>query len=242
MRIVIAGPPKTGNVWLKCLLAATYGLRVIPSHSVSKQPDIVLLKRWIEQGRFDDGTIFHQHHDYSVELCDLIEAVPARIITIIRDPYDVWVSSFFTLQREATDNTRPGRRRSRRVALMGKPIDHPDVLRQLRRGGYRKNLQKANEWLHSGRSTVVRYEALKRDELGELKHLTDQIAPVEVERLEYATETCSAENMRRMSASLAKHVRKATVGDSRNHLTEAHLAIFRERYGDLIRSLGYEVR
>ena len=27
MRIVIAGPPKTGNMWLKCLLGRAYGLR-----------------------------------------------------------------------------------------------------------------------------------------------------------------------------------------------------------------------
>ena len=34
----------------------------------------------------------------------------------------------------------------------------------------------------------------------------------------------------------------AKVGDSRDRLTEAHLAIFRERYADQIHSLGYEVR
>jgi hypothetical protein len=38
------------------------------------------------------------------------------------------------------------------------------------------------------------------------------------------------------------NVRAATVGDSRERLTEAHLAIFRECYADQIRSLGYEVR
>jgi hypothetical protein len=27
MRIVIAGPPKTGNMWLKCLLGRIYALR-----------------------------------------------------------------------------------------------------------------------------------------------------------------------------------------------------------------------
>lgn len=39
-----------------------------------------------------------------------------------------------------------------------------------------------------------------------------------------------------------QRIRAATVGDSRNHLSDARLAIFRERYGDLILRLGYEVR
>ena len=41
---------------------------------------------------------------------------------------------------------------------------------------------------------------------------------------------------------MAWHVRTAKVGDSVEKLTEAQLAIFRERHADLIRSLGYEVR
>jgi hypothetical protein len=41
---------------------------------------------------------------------------------------------------------------------------------------------------------------------------------------------------------MAWHVRTAKVGDSRERLGEAHLSLFRERHGDLIRSLGYTVR
>jgi hypothetical protein len=41
---------------------------------------------------------------------------------------------------------------------------------------------------------------------------------------------------------MAMHVRSGTVGESKQHLTEAHLAVFRDQYADLIRALGYEVR
>jgi hypothetical protein len=37
-------------------------------------------------------------------------------------------------------------------------------------------------------------------------------------------------------------VRVARVGDSREKLGPAHLELFRDRYGDIIRELGYEVR
>ena len=106
---------------------------------------------------------------------------------------------------------------------------------------YRGNLRRADEWLHSGRAVVLRYEDLTHDPMDALARATDQIAAVAPERIARAIEECSAENMRQRRG-MAKHVRTATVGDSKNHLGEEHFRIFRERYGDLIRRLGYEVR
>ena len=239
MRIVIAAPPKAGNVWLKCLLGSIYQLRQIGPKGAPERAKLDSFREWVEAGRFRDGIIYHQHYDYSPELADLIEAVPAHLVTIVRDPYDTFVSSYFTLQNHIDDERRKGRRSD---VLMGKPLDHPDVLAFLDAGGFRNNMVKANSWLHSGRAAAVRYEDLHRDPMGTLKRLTDQIEPVEPERIEAAIEACSAENMRRVSAKKAQHVRVAKVGDSRERLGEAHLAIFRDRYADLIRSLGYEVR
>ena len=130
-----------------------------------------------------------------------------------------------------------------RDVLIDKPLDHPDVLAFLAdEQGFRAFLVRANDWLHSGRAVVFRYEELHRDPVGALQRGADRIAPVAPERIAQAVEACSVENMRSRFANQAWRVRTATVGDSRNHLTEAHLAIFRERHADLIRSLGYEVR
>ena len=76
----------------------------------------------------------------------------------------------------------------------------------------------------------------------ELKRVTDQIEPVDLATIEAAVEACTAENMRKMSEKMSTHVRSGKVGESREKLSEAHFAIFRERYADLIEKLGYEVR
>jgi sulfotransferase family protein len=238
MRIVIAAPPKTGNMWLKCLLGSIYELEWLKRAEVPLRPDPADFKEWVEQGGFRDGTIFHQHYRYSEEFCRVVEAVPAHLITIIRDPYDAFVSTYFTIQQRAAEGNLKG---GTSDVLAGKPLDHPDVLAYLDNGGYRGNWVRADEWLHSGRAVVVRYEDLHRDPTDTLTRVTDQIAPVAPERIARAIETCSAENMRQRSRAMAKHVRTATVGESKNHLGEQHLAIFR-RYADLIRALGYEVR
>ncbi|MDP9365637.1 MAG: sulfotransferase domain-containing protein [Chloroflexota bacterium] len=238
MRIVIAGPPKTGNVWLKCILSNAYGLKILGPKETPERPRVPLFREWVAAGGFPDGTIYHQHYDYSDELADALAAIPAHVVTIVRDPYDTFVSSYFTIQQHKDDGQRKGRRTDQ---LLDKPLDHPDVLEYLRQGGFRSNMVRAKAWMESGRTAVVRYEDLHGDPVGALERLTAQIAPVERTRLEQAVDACSAENMRKSNRT-SKHVRAAKVGDSKERLNEDHLAIFREQHADLVRSLGYEVR
>ena len=241
MRIVIVSPPKSGNHWIKCLLSRIYDLDWLRGKDkVGTQPEA--FAEWVAQGAFPDGTIFHQHCRFSRKLCDVIEAVPAHIVTIVRDPYDVFVSLYSWMQDRAAHGVVRERARPR-DGLFGKPLDHPDVLAYLA-DEFGANLMRANGWLHSGRAVVVRYENLHRDPVGELTQATNQIAPVSRERIEAAIAACHADNMRQMAAlpKLAWHVRSAKVGESHERLSEPHLVVFRERHADLIRSLGYEVR
>jgi hypothetical protein len=239
VRIVIAGPPKTGNMWLKCLLGRAYGLRWLRAFETPASPELPSLRTWLADGRFPDGTIFHQHYDFAPEVADALDAVPAHLVTIVRDPYDAFVSTYHTLQQHAAENNQKGRKFTE---LMGKALDDSAVVEFLRKGGYRNNLQKARDWATSGRAVVVRYEDLIRDPLAALRHVTTQIAPVGDDRLETAIEYCRADRMRERTKGGSKHVRTATVGDSVRQLTPAHLEAFREAYGDIIAELGYPVR
>jgi len=238
MRIVIAGPPKAGNVWLKCLLASIYDLQALGPKRSPERPTLDAFQTWVGQDQFKDGTVFHQHYNYSVELADAIAAVPAHIVTIVRDPYDMFVSSFSTIQK----HTEGPRAKRRKVDILGgKPLDHPDVIAWLQRGGFENSLVKASQWVGSGRTSVVHYEALMADPLAELTRLSERIEAASPERIAGAVEGCSADSMRQNSRT-AGHVRVAKVGDSRARLTASHLEIFHDRYAELIRSLGYDVR
>jgi hypothetical protein len=239
VRIIIAGPPKAGNVWLKCILGHIYNLRPLLNRETPQRPQFHLLRDWVKAGNFPDDTIFHQHYDYSEELVDLIDTVPAHAVTIIRDPYDGFVSSYFTIQQHKDDGRRSGRRTD---VMIGKSLSDPDVIAYLRHGGFRNNMRRAREWLESGRTQIVRYERLHSDPIEELRAVTDAIQPVPDEQIAAALETCSADNMRKMGGERSKHVRAAKVGDSREKLNDEHLAVFREKYADMIHALGYEVR
>ncbi len=238
MRIVISSAPKSGNRWLKCLLRQIYDLRAL--HGREKpptQPDA--FRAWAVD-RFPEGTIFHQHCRFSSPLCDVIDAVPARIASIVRDPYDVFLSYYYWVQEQARH--RPHRDADRpKDDLVGKPLDDPAVLTFLAEQ-FGANLERASGWLHSGRAIIVRYEGLKHDPVAELTIVTDQLTPMPEASIAHAIETCRAENMRQMGRQKNWQVSDAQLGATREGLHESHLAVFRERYTDLVQSLGYDVR
>jgi hypothetical protein len=239
VRIVIAGPPKTGNMWLKCLLGRAYGLRWLRGFETPERADLQALESWLAANRFPDGTIFHQHYDYAPEVADALDAAPAHLVTIVRDPYDAFVSTYYTLQQHSSENNQKGRKFTE---LMGKPLNDPVVIEFLRQGGYRNNLEKARAWANSRRAVVLRYESLIQDPLAELRRATELIAPIDVESLETAIDYCRADRMRERTKGGSKHVRTATVGDSERQLTADHFEAFREAYAEIIAELGYPVR
>jgi hypothetical protein len=256
MRIVITSPPKMGNKWIKCLLSRVYDLEWIVGQD-SPNTNIERFERFVRDGRFPDNTIFHQHCRYKPPLCDLIEEIPAHLVTIVRDPYDAFVSMYHWIQTRTDYDRERGRVRRKRQrardavaglaterprnAMVGKPIDDPLVLQYLA-NEYGPLIERAAEWVHSGRAIVVRYEQLHRDPVAELTRVTNAIEPVDVVRIQQAIDACSIDNMRKMSKRMSFHVRAAEVGGSHETLDESHLSIFRDKYGELVSSLGYEVR
>jgi hypothetical protein len=240
MRIVVSAPPKTGNHWIGCLLSTIYGLQwpTPGGHAATGSPET--LETFVRSGGFPDSSMFHHHTRFHRRLCDVIDAIPAHHVTIVRDPYDVFVSMYYWEQERSSRGL--GRDRPRpRNAMYGKPLDHEDVLAFLA-GAFGSHIARAEGWLHSGRAITVRYEELHSDPVSALQRVTDQIEPATVAHIETAIDACRAEKVRQQDEKMAWHVRAAKVGDSRDKLGAAHLAIFRDVHGDLIRSLGYEVR
>lgn len=226
-------------MWLKCLLGRAYGLRWLRPHETPRQADLQALEGWLRTSSFPDDTIFHQHYDYSPEIVSLLQAVPATIVTIVRDPYDAFVSTYYTMQLHAESANQKGRKFTE---LMGKALDDPEVVGFLREGGYENNLRKGRDWALSGDAVLFRYEDLIADPLQALGAASPAIGPIDPKQFDVAVEYCTADRMRERTKGGKKHVRSATVGDSRKKLSQDHYDAFRVAYAELIRDLGYAVR
>jgi hypothetical protein len=234
MRIVIASPPKTGNVWVKTLLSKIYGLKVLEDEPRGT-PEAFLKK--VERGWFEQNSIFHQHFRPTEDFVDLAKELNCILITTLRNPYDAFVSFYFHIQNNSRQFAEP----HPNAKILGKPIDHPDVIRfaGTRKGGFGAQLVWARRWVACECSHIIRYEDLHSDPLAALRKVTDAIQPMTDAEIQHAIDESSAEKMRGLSRSLRRHVRKATVGDWRNHLNNDHLTAFRENYPGIIRKLGY---
>lgn len=242
MRILIVAPPKTGNSWLKCLFSSAYGLDWLTADRVPGGTSLDGFATWLASGGFPDNAVFHHHYDYSPELVALATADSIHLATILRDPYDMFVSRYFFAQAQADNEKRAGKAVDRTPdAMVGKAIDDPVVLAYLA-DPFGAELQKGIDWLESGASVVVRYERLVDRPEEELSGATDRIQPISPDRVRAAIEACQAETLLRSRKGLKRRIRAATSGDWRNHLTPIHLDIFRDRHADRIRALGYEVR
>ena len=103
-------------------------------------------------------------------------------------------------------------------------------------------MRRAKEWLESGRTLVVRYERLHSDPIEELRPVTDRSSRCRTSASPPRWRAAAPTTCARWVVERSKHVRAAKVGDSREKLNDEHLAVFREKYADMIRALGYEVR
>lgn len=237
MKIIIASPPKTGNIWLKCLLASIYRLEDLGEGPTADEDS---LEKHIEEGWFKEHSIFHQHYYPSDRVLELASRVNAQLVTTIRNPYDVFVSLYYYVQNFPELFTPE----HNLTFMLGKPIDHPEILAYIglkTAGGFGYHVDMALNWIACKRSVIVPYERLRAHTFWELLRATNKIALANWFRISPAIDECSADVMRKKSAANKRHIRKASVGDYRNHLTAAHYEIFRSEYGEEIRALGYEV-
>lgn len=235
MRIIIASTPKTGNIWAKCLLANIYNLGILFKPPKNEKE----LNVNIDNGWFEEDSIFHQHFPPTEFFFNLVDSIDCKIVTTIRNPYDTFISLFYFVQNFPKQFNYPN---NPLHVLYGKSIDHADVLDYISRAdGFGVHIRVANKWIESGRSTIIRYENLHNTPKLELKEVTDRISPVTNDVIGEAILACTAEKMRRQKKNWDKHIRKAEINDWQNHLTETHLDIFRRKYGDLIKNLGYKV-
>lgn len=224
MRIVVVAPPRTGNLWLKCLLGRAYGLTPLLPGAAPARGSVASVRAWAAAGGFPDNTILHLHYNYSPGLAAALKEVPAHLVTIARDPHDMLVSIHRAAQRPPP---RPDRQQSPSASLLaGKALDDPAVVDYIATD-FRTQLQKADAWVQSGSATVVRFEVLRADPKAVLESLMVSLGPAQPERLDRAISSC------RSTDAAADPSFHDEVGDA----TRREL---RHRFSTLVRRLGYE--
>ena len=200
LKIMVVSTPKTGNTWVKNLLANVYGLPLVQVGVSFDAAEVDALgRRWIT----------HQHYKVTPDIVDYGRRNGITFVTTIRHPGDALVSKFHFVQsldgRWAWTDDDP----SPDLLHDGETIgEHTLAYVQ---HDFADSLDTSLGWMQSAESHVVRYEDLWRDPVAALQALTASIRPVSLERIEQSIEVCDFDLMRAMSGD--DFFRKGTVGD-----------------------------
>lgn len=153
----------------------------------------------------------------------LMEALPeSRMIFLLRDPRDVAASSFDAYSkggwfRERRENIRPGTSK-----MFSRYDDNPVAQTESVAKGYLAQVEKAGEAYdqHEGPKTLVRYEDLVADTLGEMIRMHEELGiAVDSEELSRVVREHSWDNIPEENRGAGKFYRKGTPGSWREDLS-----------------------
>ncbi|MGI9254078.1 MAG: sulfotransferase, partial [Thermomicrobiales bacterium] len=192
LRIIVTAPPGSGQVWLTHTLASIYDLDVLSGDArpVGRRRGSCQLRA---DGQFAQGAIFRTHSAYGRKLVERWQSVPANIVTIVRDPYDL----FAAMHHHVQTSSHPAAldRLPRRFSMAGNHIEDEQAIRYLT-DDFDRVLRRSVRWALDDRVHRVRFEDLRDDPVRTIAHLTAQIEPVPPGRIEYALQSAIIERRR----------------------------------------------
>jgi hypothetical protein len=237
MRVVIAAPRKTGNARLRCLLAAAYGLELVGSRDAPDDSDFSRVASWL--GDLPNRRVAHTSYRHSTELETLAATLGITLVAVVRHPFDLFVSIHEIAQRRSDKKGRQTDTTATWAPLEGTELDDPMVLAYLREG-FSEEIAWLMDWYRSG-VPIVRFEVLEADPSRVLTGLSDHLGPLDGDVVARAVAICPAENLVRSSPVRGRRMPPVSTGAWRERLSDEHIAILHDRYGDDVMRLGYEL-
>jgi len=242
-RILVAATEKTGNTWLKYLLAHIYELPTpYISQDFSQAEADSLGNRWVT----------HQHFLPERPLLNWAARTQTHLITMIRHPADILVSLYhyccnypdhYKDDPAVSAALAADVEQRQATAHLTHHVVDGELLRVLQER-IMCDVNISISWIRSGRCLVVRYEDLRVDPLKTLCMLTESVAPVSRGRVEQAIEACDIKVLRDNYAIDSRFFRRALIGEWRSALPAHVLRKFAEEepFRSQFSFLGYEVK
>jgi hypothetical protein len=231
LRILIAGAPKTGNMWLRMLLWHMYDLTQMDVTGV------LSTREYPRRGSF----VTHQHVLPVRELFAWGDPLGVRYITMLRHPGDMLLSLYHYVNNMAQDWEKAGRLGNiPSHGMVGQPLDGKAVREYTEAHFADECLRKSVAWIKSGRAMVVRYEDLHLSPENELSRLAGGLRPISNGKIHAAVEACAIAKLQNMAGPrMRAHYRKGVMGEWKTELPDAIVNLIAERYGDELEVMGY---
>jgi len=160
--VVIASTPRSGNTWLRLVLAEALGFDQLAVHHPAEL-----------HGELPEETVVQVHWPPVREFVSVIEAADAAVLTLVRHPLDVLVSIVEFTQFSALTALWLQGDGGNEEALVGAAPNDEAVVEYALSDRFRCLLAVSYDWTQRG--IVVRYEELVRDPLATVKGVVAKV-------------------------------------------------------------------
>ena len=229
-KIVVVSTPKTGNTWVRYLLARIYRLpmRDLPE-SLEQFDWNAPGPRWIGQ----------QHFYPTPEILSGAADAGVVFVTTIRHPADVLVSLYHHVRRTGETSelsAEPGYMQGDEPGLGARAQAYV-------REGFFQMLHLSLVWMRTGVAHLVRYEDLLVKPTETLRRLCVEIAPTAPGAIRWAVAESEIGELRRSNPENANFFRKGGAGGWRETVPAAIRKIFETQspYPEQFKELGYSL-
>ena len=193
-----------------------------------------------------NGQVATAHLPWSERLLEILTSNGIRILFMIRDLRDVFVSSIYYIVNKAPDHLLHQYLSSLKsdderllVSIRGVPEHcYPGGVRPKVWDNY---VESVLPWLDEPMCLTIRFEDLvgskgSGSDEKQLETVASIVRHLGIELSEKAIEEIAAKSF----CTHTRTFRKGQIGDWRNSFTEEHKKVFKEVYGDFLIRLGYE--
>lgn len=242
-RILIAATEKTGNTWLKYLLAHIYELPTpYISQDFSEAEADSLGSRWVT----------HQHFLPERPLLNWASRTQTHLVTMIRHPADILVSLYhyccnypdhYKEDPAVSAALAADAEQRQATADLSHHVVDGELLRVLQER-IMCDVNISISWIRTGRSLIVRYEDLRGDPQKTLSSVAESIAPASRDRIVQAVDACDIKVLRDNYAIDSRFFRRALIGEWRSVLPTHVLRRFAEEepFRSQFSFLGYDLK
>jgi hypothetical protein len=191
MRVAIVSTPRSGNTWLRHLLARVYGATERAFHSPAEIP-------WAD---LPDACILQLHWSPTPSLRTLLEQNHFRVVVLARHPLDVLLSILhFALFDPSTDHWLVGEGGSEASTYGAMPCS-PAFVQYATSRRAKALLSVSLDWWDLPEVCQIRYENLVADSHGELSRVVEEFGVAPVEKLDKALTATTFSRLRARSGS-----------------------------------------